>query len=513
MRKRRNKLSQMSLKRNIFASYASQFYVTLIGIAMLPFYVKYMGVEVYGLVGFFAMLQGWFLLLDMGLTPTMARETARFQGGDSEALNLRRLLRSLEGIFLAIALLGAAGLIVGAELIAERWLKAEHLPGDEVANAVRLMALIMALRWIGELYRGVITGFERLAWLGTFNAVITTARFVGVIPFFIWVGNSAIEFFLFQLCVAAVEALMLTHKAYALLPVVPTDAVSWSWKPLGNIMRFSLTMAFASVVWISASHTDKLLLSGLLSLADYGWFSLTALAAGGVLLLTSPIATVLLPRLTALNAQGDGPALLSMYREATQWIGLLAWPVCGVLAFQAERVLWVWTGDAGLAAQAAMTMCLYALGNGAMALSALPYYLQFAKGELRLHLLGTGLFVFMLLPCLIWTTGGYGAVGAGWTWLGVNLIYFVFWIPVVHARYAPGLHLRWLLLDVVPIAMLALGAGLASRWLPWPEQRFMAGVQLLVIFLAGGMAGLMGSSWARFKLAHYWSKGSLGWQR
>ncbi|AYQ27911.1 MULTISPECIES: lipopolysaccharide biosynthesis protein [unclassified Polaromonas] len=503
----------MSLKRNIFASYASQLYVTLIGIAMLPFYVKYMGVEVYGLVGFFAMVQGWFLLLDMGLTPTMAREAARFRGGVGEAVNLRRLLRSLEGVFLCIALLGAACLIVGAELIAGRWLKAEYLPRDEVANAVKLMALIMALRWFGELYRGVITGFERLAWLGSFNAAMTTARFVGVIPFFIFVGSSALEFFFFQLCVAAVELLALTRKAYALLPAVPPAAVRWSWRPLRSIMSFSLTMAIASVVWISASQTDKLLLSGLLSLVDYGWFSLTALAASGVLLLTGPIATALLPRLTALNAQGDGPALLSMYRRATQWIGLLAWPVCGVLAFQAERVLWVWTGDVNLAAQAATTMCLYTIGNGAMALSALPYYLQFAKGELRLHLLGTGLFVLMLLPCLIWTTNEYGAVGAGWTWLSVNLIYFVLWIPVVHARYAPGLHLRWLFHDVVPIAMLALTTALASRWLPWPEQRFLVGVQLLMILLGGGVIGAMGSSWCRSKLAHYRVKALLEWQR
>ncbi|MGH9879537.1 MAG: oligosaccharide flippase family protein, partial [Nitrososphaerales archaeon] len=68
----------MSLKRNIIANYASQIYVTLIGIVMVPLYVRYMGAEAYGLVGFFAMLQAWFQLLDMGLTPTMARETARF---------------------------------------------------------------------------------------------------------------------------------------------------------------------------------------------------------------------------------------------------------------------------------------------------------------------------------------------------------------------------------------------------------------------------------------------------
>ena len=44
---------------------------------MLPMYIKYMGAEAYGLVGFFSMLQAWFNLLDLRLTPTIGRETAR----------------------------------------------------------------------------------------------------------------------------------------------------------------------------------------------------------------------------------------------------------------------------------------------------------------------------------------------------------------------------------------------------------------------------------------------------
>jgi O-antigen/teichoic acid export membrane protein len=72
----------MSLKRNILANYASQTYVTLIGILMLPVYLRYMGAEACGLVGFFTMLNALFQLLDMGLTPTLAREN---RGSTSKA--------------------------------------------------------------------------------------------------------------------------------------------------------------------------------------------------------------------------------------------------------------------------------------------------------------------------------------------------------------------------------------------------------------------------------------------
>src|SRR5882672_10326248 len=127
-------MQTMSLRRNILSNYAGQIYATLIGIVMVPTYVKYMGAEAYGLVGFFAMLQAWFQLLDVGLTPTMSRETSRYRGGATDALSLRRLLRALEGIFIAVALLGAAAIIAGADSITSQWLKVQQLAGEAVCT-------------------------------------------------------------------------------------------------------------------------------------------------------------------------------------------------------------------------------------------------------------------------------------------------------------------------------------------------------------------------------------------
>ena len=117
-----------SLSVNIVANYVSQIYVTVIGFVMVPLYLSYMGAEAYGLVGFFVMLQAWFSLLDMGLTPTMARESARYRGGAVGAIDYRRLVRALQAIFIIIALIGGATLFASAGPIARDWLKPGVLP-------------------------------------------------------------------------------------------------------------------------------------------------------------------------------------------------------------------------------------------------------------------------------------------------------------------------------------------------------------------------------------------------
>lgn len=489
----------MSLKHNIIANYVSQIYVTLIGIVMVPAYVRYMGTEAYGLIGFFAVLQTWFQLLDMGLRPTMTREAARFQGGATDALSLRRLLRALEGIFYGIAVVGAAAMIAGAEAIASGWLQIQRLPLAEVTHSIMLMALAIALRWVSGLYRGAIAGFERQVWLSSFNSAVATVRFVLVIPFFIYVGSSPVLFFGFQLAVAILETSTLLVKTYRVLPKIDKGMrVPWRWQPLRPVLKFSLTVAFTHFVWVLVTQTDKLLLSRLLPLTDYAYFTLAVLVANGVTLVAGPTSSALQPRLARLSAQGDEDGVIRLYRNATQLIGVIAVPVALMLATFSEQILWAWTGDAEIASKAAPVLTLYALGNGILAFGAFPYYLQFAKGDMRMHLIGNVLFVVVLVPALILATLHYGAIGAGYAWLCTNAALFVFWIPRVHNRFAKGLHVQWVLRDVGGIVLVTVAVALVAHWfMEWPRERIP-----IAMWIAALSAGLLttaavGSSWVR----------------
>lgn len=500
----------MSLRRNVLASYASQIYVTLVGILILPLYLKYMGAEAYGLVGFFTMLQAWFSLLDMGLTPTVARETARFRGGATDALSYRRLLRALQLVFFAVAVLGGGAMFAFSGLIAKTWLQVQTLPLAQVQAALQLMAVGVALRWMSGLYRGCISGSERLVWLGGFNAFVATLRFVGVLPVLIWVGHSPVIFFTYQLLVAVVELGGLAVTSHGLLPTVPPgQRPGWSptslLKPIKPVLSFSLTIAFTSSVWVLVTQTDKLVLSKLLPLADYGYFTLAVLAASGVMMISGPISSALLPRMARLQAEGDEAGLINLYRNATQLVAVIALPASMVLAFFAEQVLWAWTGDSRAAAQAAPVLRLYALGNGFLALAAFPFYLQFAKGDLKLHLIGNALFVVFLIPAIIWASSRHGMVGAGYAWLTANALYFIIWVRKVHDRFAKGLHLQWLINDVGILAMLSgIGALLAHVLFRHLQGRAEVAIGLAIVSLALLTITATGSSWVRKTFSAKW---------
>jgi O-antigen/teichoic acid export membrane protein len=492
----------MSLQRNIVANLASQVYVTLIGILMVPMYVRYMGAEAYGLVGFFAMLQAWFNLLDIGLTPTVARETARLTGGAMPATDYRRLLRALETVFVAVALLGAVVMLLASTMVADGWLRAEQLPASELSGSLQLMALAVVLRWMSGLYRGVISGFERIVWLSGFNSAVATLRFCGVLPLLMIWSVPPTQFFAYQLAVAALEFGALLFFAYRLLPTLPAGTrLRLELAPLRPVLKFSLSIAFTSSVWVFVTQTDKLVLSRILPLAEYGYFTAAVLVASGILILSGPVSTAIMPRMARLEAQGQHAQLLEVYRQGTQLVTVLAGALAAALALRSEPLLWAWTGDRTLAEHAAPLLALYAIGNGVLAVSAFPYYLQYAKGDLRLHLIGNAMFVALLVPLVIWAASRHGGTGAGMVWLGVNLLSFAVWLPFVHRRFAPGLNRPWYCRDVLPIvAAMTAAAWAMQQLLPDSQTRWAQVAEVVVLTLVVLVAGTAASSFARLRL-------------
>jgi len=499
-------VSRPSLKWNIVATYISQAYGAGVGLLVAPIYVGYMGLEAYGLVGIFTMMQAWFQFFDIGLTPTLSRETARYATGtEDDADRLRRLLRILETAFIAVALAGCAVICYGADAIAGKWLNVRNLPLEEVRQCLVLMSFGAGARWLSSLYRSAINGFERLIWLSGANIVLTTLRFLLVIPVMIYVGAGPVLFFSYQLGVALLETTLLFFKARSLLPgPVPSGHTGRESQPLSGLVRFSLSIAFANVAWLLFTQSDKLLLSKFLSLDEYACFSLGTVMAGGIFVLSSPISVPLLPRMSGLVAQGDEKGVLALYRETTQLVGVLVVPATLLLGLFAQQVAWAWTGDVELSRRVAPILALYATGNGAVALGAFPYYLQFAKGNLRLHLWGNVLLITLLVPALIWGTMRYGAIGAGTVWAVVNALFFLSWTPLVHHRFAAGLHLQWLWRDIcaifLPTTAIALIIHSSHRW---PSQRWtncaailIAGAVLLCVSIASS-SQMRGKIYAR----------------
>ncbi len=471
----------MTFRTNVAASYASQIYVVAVGIGVTPFYLKALGIEAYGLVGFFTMLLAWFYLLDFGLSPAILRETARFRGGSVAPEPFRRTVRAIELLFLLLALLSAVLMAALAEPISSRWLQAPELSPTTLRDSLWLMAGSIGLRFASVLYRALITGFEQFAWLGAFNALIATLRAFAVLPALAFWGGTPRVFFWVQLAISAVELAWLAHRAYRLLPHEGRGP-GLCWAPLRGVARFSATLAFTSGLTVAVTQADRLILSGLLTLQDYAYFNLAVQVAGAVLLAAAPLTAAILPRLTTLVAGNPDDGVRRIYALGTGLTSAATLPVAATLALYGHLVLWAWTGRDDVAVAGSSVLALYAVGNAVHAHLSLPFALQFAHGKLRLHVIGSTLLVATLVPVQVLMTIKFGAVGAGASWLAMNLLYAILWVPYAMRAVDPETHKGWL-----PSILRLTGACFAAAAVAYPLRDLaLAGGRLAVTaFLAG----------------------------
>lgn len=427
--------------------------MALVGLAVLPFYIRLMGVEAYGLVGFFAMLQAWFNLLDLGLTATISREAAKNGSGVVSNLAFRRLYRALGILFVLMGSSGAIILLFLTESIASSWLKVESIKLEDVQFSLNVMIFCILFRWLIGLFRGVIAGYEKFVWLSCYNLVFTSLRFVGVFLPMFYFGYSVKVFFAYQAILALVECLVMFFYVREKIPKVERNLIGWSLKPIKPILFISLSLSASSMIWVVAMQVDKLILSKTLELADYGYFTLGVLAANSVMLLTTPINSVLMPRFSSLFSLGDYKELTTIYNKFTQIVVCIAGSLSFCLYFFSKEVMYVWTGDSIVASNSHEVMGLYSLGNLFLALNLFPYFLQYAKGDLRYHLFGNMVMIVVLIPSMYIFSQFFGGKGAGYVWLFSHATYFIFFVPVLHNKLKIINHFKWLYNNIIKILL------------------------------------------------------------
>lgn len=438
-----------SVKNNVIFNYIGQIYVAFIGIACLPLYLKYLGAEAYGLVGFFTLLQAWMQLLDLGMSPTLGREVARLHPLAETAHQLRSVVRSVELIFICIAVVITVPLFLGRYWVAEKWLSIHELDVHLVSTCIGLMALMLGIRWLAALHRSGINAYEQQVWMNVTNVVFVTLRFPGSLLLIIYYDSSILLFFSYQLLLAILEQATITRKFYRLLPKAK-QAVGWfNLKEARRIAPFALSVAYTGGIWVVVTQLDKLLLSKVLTLADYGYFTLVATISSGVMVLSWPVSTAVLPRMTALLSENREEEMLLLYRKATRFVVCMVTPVTLMLAFFPGEITYIWTGDRAAADWVAPVLPLFILGNGLLAIGAFQYYLQYAHGKLRLHVKFNTISAALSIPSISYAAFQYGPIGVGYVWLGFRLLSLLVWTPYVHKTYAPGLHNTWMLKDVL----------------------------------------------------------------
>ncbi|MGH6987703.1 MAG: lipopolysaccharide biosynthesis protein [Caulobacteraceae bacterium] len=426
--------SSEALSRKFVLTLSARTGVAIVGLAVTPIYLRFLGPQAYGLVGFWIIAQAWMIVFDLGVSPAVARQLSRFKAGVLDSREAGSLLFVGELIFAALALLAAAAFFLLAPQMRAHWLGRSSLAAGEVELALKLMGALLAVRWLTGFYQSALMGLERQVESNCVALAGLALRSAASVACLAFVAADPAVFFWAQLAGAAIEAVANRILLWRLGPAGRPD---WKagWRALRAEGRFAATVAVGCLIATLINEVDKLALSHALPLGDFGLFSLVVTICTGVRVVMPPILGLVQPRLTALIAQGRQVEFFGLYRLSSCLVVVLAGALAGTLAAQPQAVLLAWTGSAAVAAKISTVLSLYALGAGLSALMVLPFLLQYAAGRAGLHLTGNLIFGAFWIPAAVWAAFRFGAIGTGAVGLIGNLGFLLLWRPIVHRTF------------------------------------------------------------------------------
>jgi len=468
--------------------------------AFIPIYIHFMGIESYGLVGFYITLQSVLFLLDLGLTATVSRELARLSVEINSAEKMRTLVRTLEIVYVAISAVIMLVAVLVSGWVAEEWVQAKALSTEQISTSVMLMGFVIAARMPFGFYGGGLMGLQKQVSMNLVRGVVETIRNGGAV-LVLWLFSPSITaFFAWQ---AGVSFLGTCLMAFVLWRSLPSCSIkpAFSKVVLLRLWRFAAGMSGIVLVSVLLMQMDKIILSKMLSLEVFAYYALASVVAMSLYFLITPIVTAYAPKFVQLVASENQEELILRYHQACQWVAIITFPVAVTIALFSFEVLFLWTHDEAIANHTSQVLSILIAGTVLNGVMNIPYCLQIAHAWTKLAFWLNVVMLLLLFPLLIILTQQFGVIGAASVWLILNAIYVCIGIQITHRRLIPHEKWNWYFHDfLLPFFAVLVVAGFGRFILTDNISPVLMFFVLLIIVLLSFFAAVLAAPLAREKV-------------
>ncbi|HEX2437837.1 MAG TPA: oligosaccharide flippase family protein [Methylomirabilota bacterium] len=454
-----------TVARNILANVAGAGLAMAVFLVVVPIYLRLLGAEAYGLIGLFTTVMVASTVLDLGLGATLNREVARLTARAATTADDRDVAITLEAGGWGVGLLAGALFAIAAPVIAGRWLTFSHLAPGDVRGALWLMAAALPALVARSLYLAGLNGLQRQGLANLVQVTGTVVRAIASVTALRLIEPVIGVFFTVQVTLLLVETLAL---AVALRRALPVTARGGRVRPaaLRSLLGFSFGVSGTMLLGFALMSIDQIVLSAILPLAEFGYYTLAVSAANAVGQLVQPVTTAVYPRFSQLVEQGDDTALAEEYHFFSQLVAVLVLPLGAILIAFPGELLVLWTHDSRVAQAAAVVLALRAIGTVLNALMHVPHVLQLAFGWSTLGAGVNAVALLLVAPATVALSLAAGGAGAAGVYIALNLGAIVAAMARMHRRVLPGELLRWYARLVRPAVAVAMVAALSRATMP-----------------------------------------------
>ena len=401
--------------KNIVANYIGRIWGIISVFFFVPFYIRILGIESYAVINFYTVILSIMYFADGGLSATLNREIAI----RDDKQYIGNMLFTIERVYLAICLFIVIIICSFSGIIATNWLNSQTISSDDLSVYISLMGVGVAFQLFTSLEISGLMGLEKQVLS---NAIqITTSVFRSAVVFVpLYFFPTLLTFFIWQV---SINIIFFFITRYNLWKFIKTNiSYTFDLSVLKTVGHFAGGMMLMAIISSLNTQIDKLVISKILSLKEFGYYSMASMLSQVPMMVISPMALALLPRMVRLNSNKDKEKLVKLFHVNSYILSTLATTFAVVLFLYTKDFVLIWTHDIFIANAIENVTKILLLGGVFLSFQVMPYYLAIANGHTKTNVRLGIVEIICIIPVLIFFVKQFGIIGATFTWLIVNFM-------------------------------------------------------------------------------------------
>lgn len=398
----------MSLRRNTIWNLAGSGLPLIAAAAFIPYVLRQLGNEAFGVLTLIWALIGYFSFFDFGVGRALTYEMSKLRAANIPA-EIPPALKAGLLLTAATGMLGTLIMLVLAPSLAQSWLKIS-LPWQADAQlAFQIAAAGVMATTITSGLRGALEGLERFAESNL--SKIFLGFFMFVLPAIsVWLHGPIL--WMIALYLVGARVLVMFGSALLLRSYLLVSGSHLASRHLRSLMSYGIWVTVTGIVGPLMVYGDRFFVSATVGAAQLPLYAIPQEGLQRLLLIPAALCGALLPQLAA----SQGSDIKNIYRTNYKRVAVIMFGICSLIALFSYPVLALWLSPE-FARKALPIVLILTIGIWLNAVSLVSYTLLHARGNPKItalfHLLELALYVV----ALYFLTARMGLAGAALAWV------------------------------------------------------------------------------------------------
>ena len=384
------------LTKNWMLNFVGQTLPLLVALITIPYVIRGLGTEPFGILSIAWVLLGYLGLFDLG----MARATTKFVAeclGRKETHMLPGLMWTSVGSQLVFGCLGALLAAFATPIIVHRVLNMSPALAEEAKDTFLILAGSLPIVLAGNAFRGFLEAVQRFDIVNYVKIPTNISIFVLpalALPFGMRLPG-VVGLLVLARLLAAVSYLLYCVKLFPSL----RSYRSFDVKVMRALFIYGGWVTVSNVVGPLLTYMDRFFVGSLLSMAAVGYYTAPYEAMTKALVFPGSLVATLFPVFSAVDAGESKQRLEDLCARSLKSLLLVLGPVLFLVIVFARQALLLWLGD-DFANQSTLVLQILAVGVLINSLAYVPFTVLQGLGRpdltAKLHLLELPFYAVLL---------------------------------------------------------------------------------------------------------------------